>query len=257
MELLVSSGWMFRLALFLMLLNAMTAVFVGLGLLLDRRLASRRIFAIALQPGQCSRELRNTLMFQFTAALAFTGFTGADLMRWTSGWTAGLITFFACWLGFEIYYYALHRAMHLRSLFRLHREHHESKINTPLTAFSMSTPESLVWIVGYVFVPLTMNLLGLEVSLAGWLAYVVYNYWGNIIGHVNVEVLPPSVGKRANSWMLHAITFHALHHARYTGHYSFGTTFMDRWFASEWTDWPALHAKALAGESLTHLKQRG
>ena len=258
MELLISSGWTLRFALLLVLLNATTAVFVGVGFLLDRVLANRRIFAIALQPGQCARELRNTLMFQFTAALALAGFTGTDLMRWTPGWTAGLTTFFLCWLGFEIYYYAAHRAMHLRGLFRLlHREHHKSNINTPLTAFSMSIPESLVWILGYVFVPLTMKLLGFEVSLAGWLAYLAYNYWGNILGHVNVELLPASVGKRAHSWLLHAITFHALHHARYTGHYGFGTTFMDRWLASEWPDWPALHAKVLGGEALVQLKQRG
>ncbi len=48
-------------------------------------------------------ELRNTVLFQLTAALAFTGFIGADLMRRASGWTAGLTTFFVCWLGFEIY----------------------------------------------------------------------------------------------------------------------------------------------------------
>ena len=257
MELLIPSDWAPRLALIFVLLNAVTAVFVGVGFALERILSHRQIFAIALRPGQRPRELRNTLMFQLTAALAFTAFMGTDLMRWTSGWTAGLTTFFACWLGFEVFYYTVHRAMHLPGLFRFHREHHESRVNTPFTAFSMSIPESLVWIAGYLYVPLALKLLGLEVSLAGWLAYLVYNYWGNILGHVNVEVLPAWVGKRMHSWTLHAITFHALHHARYVGHYGFGATFMDRWLASEWKDWPGLHSKVLAGEALTDFKQRG
>lgn len=81
--------------------------------------------------------------------------------------------------------------------------------------------------------------------------------WGNILGHVNVEVLPAWVGRRVHSWTLHAITFHALHHARYVGHYVFGATFMHRWLASEWKDWPGLHSKVLAGEALTYFKQRG
>ena len=257
MDILITVGWMQRTALFLALLIVVTASFIGLGFLIERTLSHRRIFAIALQPGQRARELRSTVRFQLIAALTFSGFIGADVVTWVSGWTAGVTTFLACWTGFEIYYYALHRLMHTRALFQFHREHHQSVINTPLTAFSMSVHESLGWLLGYVFVPVVMALLGVEVSLAGWLAYVVYNYWGNIIGHVNVEVLPRLVGKRVHSWALHAITYHALHHARYAGHYSFGTTFMDRWFGSEWADWPTLQAKVLSGEALTDRKERG
>jgi Delta7-sterol 5-desaturase len=257
MDILLTVGWMQSTALLLVFLIVVAATFICLGFLIERMLSNRRIFAIALRPGQRARELRSTVRFQLIAALTFTCFIGADLVTWASGWTAGLTTFLACWIGFEIYYYALHRAMHTRALFRFHREHHQSVINTPLTAFSMSVPESLGWLLGYVFVPLVMALLGLKVSLAGWLAYVVYNYWGNIVGHVNVEVLPRWVGKRVHSWALHAITYHALHHARYTGHYGFGATFMDRWFASEWADWPTLQARVLSGEALTSVKERG
>ena len=175
MDILISSGWTQRLAILLASLIVVTATLASLGFAIERGLSHRQIFAITLRPGQRARELRNTVMFQLTAAFAFTGFIGADLMRWASGWTAGLTTFFACWLGFEIYYYALHRAMHTRGLFQLHREHHVSHVNTPLTAFSMSFPESLGWIFGYILVPLLMALLGFNVSLAGWLAYLVYN----------------------------------------------------------------------------------
>lgn len=257
MDLLLTAPWPLRLAMIAALLFALTAVVTTLAFVIERRLAARRIFAVPLRPGQYTRELRNTIVFQLLAALALTVFLGADLIVWTDGWARGLLTFLACWLGFEIYYYGLHRAMHTRGLIRFHREHHESHVDTPLTAFSMSIAEGLGWLVGYTFVPLTMALLGLEVSLTGWLGYIVYNYWGNVIGHVNTEVTPASLGKRANSWLMHSITYHALHHARYTGHYGFGATFMDRLFGSEWSDWPALHARVLAGQALTSLKQRG
>lgn len=255
MELLLTAPWLLRLALLTAALLAMTAAFTGLAFALERRLAARRIFAIPLRPGQRARELRNTIVFQLLAALALTAYL--DLIPWTEGWGPGLWTFLACWFGFEVYYYGLHRAMHTRGLIRFHREHHESHVNTPLTAFSMSVVEGLGWLVGYTFVPVLLALLDLEVGLNGWLAYLVYNYWGNIVGHVNVEVVPGLVGKRANSWAMHAITYHALHHARYTGHYGFGATFMDRLFGSEWSDWPALQSRVLAGEALTSLKQRG
>lgn len=190
------------------------------------------------------------------AAIAFTVLTGADL-GWTSGWLAGLLTFFGCFYGFEVYYYLLHRAMHTRALIRFHREHHESHVTTPLTAFSMSFVEGLGWIGGYVSGPLLLALLGAPVSLPGFALYLVGNYWGNIGGHVNTEFFPAAVGQRKNSWLVHPIIYHSLHHARYTGHYGFGTTFMDRWFNSEWSDWSRLHTRVLSGSPLPSLKHRG
>ena len=81
MDILISSGWTQRLAILLASLIVGTATLVCLGFAIERSLSHRRIFAITLRPGQRARELRNTVMFQLTAALAFTGFIGADLMR--------------------------------------------------------------------------------------------------------------------------------------------------------------------------------
>jgi lathosterol oxidase len=250
MSIILTTGWLQRLSLFTALLAFLTLLLIGLGLMIERHFARRKIFDKPLQRGQKIRELKNTIIFQMIAAMSLTIFIGADLIRWTSGWSSGVLTFTACWLGFEIYYYGMHRAMHTRGLHRFHREHHRSLVNSPVTAFSVSAPEAMLWILGFVYTPMAMALLGFQVSLTGWLAYVAYNYWGNILGHVNVEILPGAVGKRANSWFLHAITYHALHHARYAGHYGFGATFMDRIFGSEWSDWPKLQAQVLSGDPL-------
>ena len=258
MDLLIALPWPVRLAALAALLFGAAAAFTGLAFALERRLAHRRIFAIALHPGQRRRELTNALVFLSLLTIAATAYLGAGWVDWSGrGWAAGLVTFFACWFGFDVYYYLLHRAMHTRALIRVHREHHASHVTTPLTAFSTSIPECLDWIVGYALVPLGMTGLGLAVHPTGFLAYLLYNFWGNILGHVNSEVIPAFVARRVHSWTAHPIIYHSLHHARYTGHYSFCATFMDRTLGSEWSDWPELHARVVAGEPLTSLKQRG
>ena len=83
----------------------------------------------------------------------------------------------------------------IRSLSRFHREHPLSHVNTPLTAFSTSVPECLGWIVGYALVPLLLTALAVPVHPLGFLAYLIYNFGGNIIGHVNVEPFPRLVGE--------------------------------------------------------------
>jgi sterol desaturase/sphingolipid hydroxylase (fatty acid hydroxylase superfamily) len=57
--------------------------------------------------------------------------------------------------------------------------------------------------------------------------------------------------------MMHPITYHALHHARFVNHYSFGSSFMDRLLGTEWEDWTALHDRVRDGEPMTKLSQRG
>ena len=91
----------------------------------------------------------------------------------------------------------------------------------------------------------------------GLVAYLLLSTVGNIVGHANAELHPWSSGSRANSWATHPFTYHALHHARWTGHYGFGTTVLDRACNSEWSDWSALHARIVAGEPMRSFKQRG
>jgi lathosterol oxidase len=256
MDTLLALPWPVRLAALTALVFTAVAAFTGLALALERRSASRTIFAIPVPPGQRRREFNNSVVFLALLALAATFYL--DRVDWSGhGWAAGLVTFFACWFGFDAYYYFLHRAMHTRLLIRIHREHHASHVTTPLTAFSTSVPECLGWLVGYALAPTLLTALGVGVHPLGFAAYMLYNFWGNVLGHINAEVIPAFVGRRVHSWTAHPIVYHSLHHARYTGHYSFCATFMDRTCGSEWPDWPALHARVLAGAPMTSLKHRG
>lgn len=236
-----------------------TLVLIALGLAWERSPVGRRrrIFALPVPAGQHRREALANLGFVVLAALVFATAIDLELLRAdATGVGPALVTFFACFLGFEVYYYVQHRALHTRQLIRFHRWHHASRITTPLSGQSLGLVEALGWIFGLVLFPAILTRLGL--LHAGALAtYLLIGAAGNILGHANAEPHPRSSGLRARSWMTHPFTFHALHHARWTGHYGLGTTVLDRLLGSEWDDWPALHARVAAGDPLRSLKDRG
>jgi lathosterol oxidase len=231
------------------------AVAVGFGL--ETRLGTkRRIWDLPLADGQLRWELIGNLRFVVMAALAF-----ACLLRMApfaeESIASVVTTFLVCWIGFDIYYWGLHRAMHRPSLYRFHRLHHDSLVTSPLTGYSMSGVESAGWLLGLVGIPLLLSWLT-PLSLIGLVAYHVgYQIPGNVVGHANVDFFPAVFAKRANSWMIHPTTYHALHHARYNNHYSFGSSFMDRLLGTEWPDWPELHARIRRGEPFQSLSVRG
>jgi sterol desaturase/sphingolipid hydroxylase (fatty acid hydroxylase superfamily) len=238
-------------------LGGLVAIATLVAFVLEARLGgTRRIFDVPRAEGQLRWEAIGTLRFVGMGAFAFAGLLWfAPLAEESIASIA--TTFVVCWLGFEIYYWGLHRAMHWRPLYRFHRYHHESRVTTPLTGYSMSTVESLGWLVGLVGVPLVWSMW-MPISLVGLLAYhALYQVSGNIIGHVNVDFFPAALEKRANSWISHPIVYHSLHHARFHNHYGFGSTFMDRLLGTEWADWPELHARVIRGEPLARLSARG
>lgn len=238
-------------------LVALNLFWSGVGVLCERAFRRYRVWALELRPGQLRWEILANLRFDvvvgvFTAALLSLGWVRTG----PSGSASATLSFAACWIGFEVYYWCLHRAMHTRALYRFHRWHHESRVTTPFTGVSTSSVEALGWAVGFGLGPVLLSFF-VPVSLGGWALYFVYNYSGNIVGHVNADFFPGAMGRRAWSWMVHPITYHALHHARFVNHYGFGSSFMDRLLGTEWEDWPALHARVRAGEPMTRLGERG
>jgi lathosterol oxidase len=230
----------------------LTAVAVALGVAAERSPLgrARRIQSDPVPPDQQRRELLANLRFVLVvpAALAAVLAAGAihlgpdTLLR-------GVLTFAACSLAFDAYYYLLHRAMHTRRLMPIHRHHHLSRVTGPLTGQSMSTLEMLGWIVGYVGVPWLLSQVA-PLSLVGYLAYLLYNVFGNIFGHANVELGPRSFTRSPTVWLVHPYTFHALHHARFIKHFGFGSTFMDRLGHTEWPDWVEAYEQVMAGTPL-------
>jgi lathosterol oxidase len=236
-----------------------TALFVALGFAWERspRGRARRIFAIPLAPGQLRRELLANVGFIILAAAAFSLTAAAGLLQPRGdGALAALLTFSACFIGFEAFYYLQHRALHTRALIRFHRWHHASRVTTPLSGQSLGLVEALGWIAGLLLSPALLSVSG-HLHAGALLAYLTLSAAGNIIGHANAEPHPRSSGERGNSWATHPFTYHALHHARWTGHFGLGTTVLDRLLGTEWSDWPELHRRVLDGDPMRSFKDQG
>jgi sterol desaturase/sphingolipid hydroxylase (fatty acid hydroxylase superfamily) len=242
---------------------AVTAFFVGLtgisllvGFGLERLLRHRRIWAVPLDAGQLGHELIGNLAFLAVTILSFTAALAGRMLRLGDDTPLRmLLTFLCLGLGFQVFYYGLHRALHTRSLVRFHRFHHASRVTTPLSGQSMHVVEAAGWMLGYVGLPILFSQVA-PISLVGWAAYMTYNVLGNIVGHANVESVPAAPGVRTLSLFSNVLTYHALHHARWTGHYGFATALMDRLFGTEWDDWQALHRRTASGDPLPHLRFR-
>ena len=227
----------------------------ALGLVLERGFGpGRKIWDIAIPDVQTPREKRAYAGFVVLLTTLATFALRADLVDFgPSGATAIAATFAVYWVLFEVYYYGLHRALHTRPLYRFHAYHHASHVTTPWSGQSLGVIEALGWIFGLLFPPVLMSFF-MQVSPAGVLVYFVANTFVNLVGHANVELSP--FPQRAATWLTHPWIYHALHHARFRHHYSFASSFMDRLCGTEWSDWPALHARIVSGRPLSRLSAR-
>jgi sterol desaturase/sphingolipid hydroxylase (fatty acid hydroxylase superfamily) len=230
----------------------------GVGFLLERSAFGlrRRIFDVPLARNQLRRELIGGVMFDVVATIVFALAIDLGAIRFgPTTWKSALLTYGVAYVGFEAWFYAMHRALHARSLVRFHRWHHASHVTTPLTGVSMGPVEAMGWAIGWLFFPALLSRV-MPLSIEIWLAYMLIQHFGNIFGHVNVEVFGRATAKRAASWHVHPFTFHALHHARWTEHFGYTTTVLDRLLGTESRDWPALFLRVIDGKAMRSLKER-
>lgn len=234
----------------------LTLLGLGIGYGLERWWG-RRIWSVPIPPTQLAHEVRGNVTFVGVCIVTLSLVLHLGWAR-LGGETAARfgLTFLALLFGFQIFYYALHRALHLHALVRFHRHHHESRVTSPLSGQSTSLVEAVGWMLGYAGLPIALSFIA-PISLNAWLAYLAFNVVGNIVGHANVEVVAPSRTLWQRSLFAAVFTYHALHHARWTGHYGFESTWADRLFGTEWRDWPSLHARVWSGQALASLKERG
>ena len=254
---LTEASWLTTVGLVLAAHLAVTTLGSAMGFAAERLFPQRRIFAMPLFEGQYRFELLGNAVFLAITTATLTVTLRAGAIRFVAGSTTReLLTFAGMLVGFQVLYWFLHRAMHLRALVPIHRWHHRSQVTTPLTGQSMSAGDALLWMLGYVGVPALVSQV-VPLGFGGWAGYLAFNVFGNVFGHANVECILPISASRAATIFGNVFTFHALHHARWTGHYGFMAAGMDRLMKTEWADWPALYARVDRGEALTSLKQRG
>lgn len=244
-------------ALVLAFFGGMTLVALAIGFGVERLLPKKKIFAVPLAKGQYRFEAIGNIAFLAIATLAVTAALRGDAIRFGESSTErSAATFFAMLVSFQIFYWTLHRAMHTRRLLFMHRWHHRSRVTTPLSGQSMHVLEACAWMLGYVGLPIVLSRIA-PLSFNGWVAYLAFSVFGNIVGHANVEPTARFAATRAASLFANPFVYHSLHHARWTVNFAFQASVMDRLLSTEAEDWPELYERVISGRPLVRLDERG
>lgn len=217
----------------------------------------RKVFDVPHKRGQLRTEATGTVLFHlvFVPLLVTALATGAIRFEASAGWGTQALSFWAPWIVFQIFYYGMHRSLHHRRLFWVHRWHHESLVTTPLTGLSMHPVEAVGWTVGLLVPAIVLSRFEM-LGAIGWLSFLGVHWVGNIAGHANADFFPTRVSRTA-SLFAPPVSYHSLHHARFDGHYGFAAAYMDRLFGTEWADWKELHDRVWDGRPLESLRVRG
>jgi sterol desaturase/sphingolipid hydroxylase (fatty acid hydroxylase superfamily) len=216
----------------------------------------RRIFRIEIPRSQLWRELRSlTLVIPFYAFLLFLALK-LNVIRYSEPTLLGhLFTFSLLVVWSEIWFYAFHRALHTPLLYRIHRKHHEAVVTDPMSFPLFTFTEYGLQVLLALALPALVSRY-VPITFAGLSFYGIVQLLFNVAGHSNVEVSPKGFPETAVGRFLQTPTFHALHHARVSGHYGLLTTIPDRIFRTTYDDYSRVHSRAASGNGLASLRGR-
>lgn len=253
---LASLGYFDLAAVCLAFFATMTVVGVSVGAACERAFPKRKVMAVAPAPGQVPLEMLGNVIFILVSGITFTFALRLGVIRFEAGALRSVLTFFAMNVAFQAFYYFFHRAMHDKRLLWMHRWHHQSQVTSALSAQSVHPAEALGWMIGYIGLPALVSLV-VPIGFWGWAAYITFNVFGNVVGHANVELTAKQTATRGAALFANPFVYHALHHARWVGHYSFQAALMDRLFGTEYADWPELYEQIAEGKPMQSFKDRG
>ena len=229
----------------------------GASLFLRTQIArALRVYRIAYSPGQfksewlatCGVIVLDAMVAGITIHFRWVQEAGRSLSK-------DFFSFALLFMWIEFWFYATHRLFHLSPLYFIHRQHHVAKVVHPLSALSFSLAERAFTLLGFQgFAILASHWL--PITRTGMIAYLLANYILNVWGHLNVELIPGAFLKKFPGKMFITSSFHAMHHARYKGHYGLFTTVLDRFLGTFWADYPQVHDRARRGEGLLGLGER-
>jgi sterol desaturase/sphingolipid hydroxylase (fatty acid hydroxylase superfamily) len=188
---------------------------MGLGHVVDER---------PLRPGQ----VRDEVAWSLVSIAIFGGYGALTLwldargfthLRWelTAGGLARDLLVLTLWN--EVHFYACHRVLHTRWLFRhVHAMHHRSRVPTPFSTYSFHPLEATM--LGSVMVTLQLFY---DVSFWAAVTYPLVSLMMNTLGHLNYSLFPG----RWWSKPLRAAEHHGLHHRKVNGNFGFQSAALD------------------------------
>jgi sterol desaturase/sphingolipid hydroxylase (fatty acid hydroxylase superfamily) len=216
----------------------------------------RRIYNLEASQDQLKEELNNS----FLTSPLHAGLIAAALYSgWLKDYPTTLLnlvyTFAIVFVWTEIWHYFSHRAMHHRSLLWIHREHHKSKITNPLSSISFSFLEKLIFSVG-ILLPVAGLSQFMPISFYGIIAYYLFYFVTNTLGHSNMEIRDPGYAQTWIGRIFNTPAYHAMHHARYVKNYGLITSTLDRMFNTMWEDYDKVQTRAASDQPLSKLSER-
>src|SRR5262249_4624277 len=143
-----------------------------------------------------------------------------------AGWWTSAGEFAVYFFAFDLYFYLLHRVMHLRPVFHLvHSTHHRSTAPVPLTAFSFNPLEGML--TGG-FLPLF--LAAFEVHRGSLAIISTFQPLMSLFVHCGHEFFPRWWYRSPVTGWLLTPAFHDRHHSAVDCNYGGFTTLWDRVF---------------------------
>lgn len=216
----------------------------------------RRIYNLEASQDQLKEEINNSyLTSPLHAALIGVALYFDILQDHGTNLINFLYTFLIIFVWTEIWHYFSHRAMHHKKLLFIHREHHKSKVTNVLSSVSFSFLEKLIFSVG-IIVPMAALSFYIPVSFYGIVAYYIFYFITNALGHSNVEIRDPGYARSWIGTVINTPTYHAMHHARYVKNYGLITSTLDKLFNTMWEDYDTVQSRAAAKQPLQKLSER-
>ena len=239
-----------------------TAVISGAAYYAVRNLTwvrAKRIYQLPWAKGQIRQELILAVRSLAVDALVVAVALETGLLKINSDLEprSALLMFVLIFIWFEAWFYYGHRLLHTKLLYRFHHQHHTAQVTSPWTSLNFSIVERLYLIVGALFVPVVWTWVQGPVPFAGVVAYFLFNYVFNVYGHLNVEFYPENYNNKLISNIWNSVTYHAIHHARYQGHYGLFTPIFDRLHKTDFPDYKALYKKVVTSGGLHSLHEKG
>lgn len=182
----------------------------------------------AYRPGQIRTEIKRSmvsiLMFGILSLFVCEGLRrGVFKVNTELSWTAVSLEALLLFFWNEAHFYVIHRAFHLKRLYKYHADHHYSHVPSPFSAYSFHWSEG--FLLGAVM-PIAM--LFHDFQFMSLMLLPVMSIIMNVMGHSNLDLFPSKpIG---SIWSFSKR--HSLHHKIPHANFGFFLPHVDRMFGT-------------------------